>query len=45
MLVKADYEEGQALKIRGTPTYILNGKVVPGAQTYESLLEVLSAAL
>jgi|GEM_PF-1140999 len=39
--VLADTEEGRALGITGTPTYVLGDRIVPGARTYELLAEAL----
>jgi len=35
--IKADYQEGVRLGVRGTPTSFINGRIIPGALPYESL--------
>ena len=43
--VDADYNEGLALEIDGTPATFINGKLVPGAQPYEEFEKVINEAL
>lgn len=41
--VAADYQETQQLGFRGTPSFILNGRLIPGflpAETFDELIEV-----
>jgi protein-disulfide isomerase len=35
--VQADITEGQRIGVRGTPTLVINGRVLPGALPYEAL--------
>jgi protein-disulfide isomerase len=43
--VEADMIEGRALKLRGTPTFLVNGKPLVGAQPIEALREAIREAL
>jgi protein-disulfide isomerase len=40
-VVVADFQEGQRLQIRGTPTFFINDKVLEGAQPLESFKRVI----
>jgi len=43
--VQRDFAEGQAAGVRGTPTFIVNGKQVVGAQPFEAFQTAIDAAL
>lgn len=43
--VEADVSEGRALNLRGTPTFLVNGKPLVGAQPVEALREAIREAL
>ena len=43
--VEADMSEGRALKLRGTPTFLVNGRPLVGAQPVEALREAIRDAL
>ncbi len=43
--VEADYQEGIAAGVRGTPGGFINGRVIPGAVPYESLKAFVEQAL
>lgn len=43
--VAASFEQGRKLGVTGTPTYFVNGLVLPGAQTYEALKMVIEDEL
>ena len=43
--VKADTAEGQALGIRGTPTFYINGRILVGAQPLEAFAAVIDEEL
>jgi protein-disulfide isomerase len=44
-LVEADVAEGRALGVRGTPTFVINGTLVVGAQPIEAFREAVRDAL
>jgi protein-disulfide isomerase len=44
-LVRADQDEGEALGVRSTPTFFINGRRLQGAPPYEKFKAVLDAAL
>ena len=43
--VEADVAEGRALGVRGTPTFVINGTLVVGAQPIEAFREAVRDAL
>ena len=43
--VEADLAEGRAIGIRGTPTFVINGTLVVGAQPIEAFREAVRDAL
>lgn len=43
--VRRDFEEGQALRIFGTPAFFINGKLLSGGQPIEVLREILDEEL
>ena len=43
-LVQADFEEGRALGLQGTPAFVINGQIVVGAQPFDVFAEVIEAA-
>jgi protein-disulfide isomerase len=43
--VKADMEEGKALKVKSTPTFFVNGKMINGAQPIEVFSEIIDEEL
>lgn len=43
--VRRDFEEGQALRIFGTPAFFINGKLLSGGQPIEVLREILEDEL
>ncbi|MBI4133547.1 DsbA family protein [Candidatus Uhrbacteria bacterium] len=43
--VEADYQDGIAAGVQGTPTTFINGKRLPGAAPYESFRDAIEAAL
>lgn len=43
--VEADVREGRALNLRGTPTFLVNGKPLVGAQPIEAFREAIRDAL
>jgi len=44
-VVKKDVSDGTAAGVSGTPSFIINGKLVVGAQPYASFEQVIEAAL
>ena len=42
--VSADANEGQQLAVTGTPSFLINGKPLVGAQPYEAFVEAIEAA-
>jgi protein-disulfide isomerase len=44
-VVKADQAEGEALGVRSTPTFYINGRKLEGAQPYEKFKAVIDEAL
>lgn len=44
-LVQADAGEGQQMNVQGTPTFLINGKLLVGAQPYEAFKQAIDAAL
>ena len=43
--VEADFAEGRAIGIRGTPTFVINGTLFVGAQPIEAFREAVRDAL
>jgi protein-disulfide isomerase len=43
--VEADFQEGRELGVRGTPTFLINGKPLVGAHPIENFREAIDAAL
>jgi protein-disulfide isomerase len=43
--VQEDISEGNRIGVRGTPTFLLNGKLIVGAQPYEAFKTALDEAL
>ena len=43
--VEADLAEGRALGIRGTPTFLINGKLLVGAQPVEAFRAAIDEAM
>ncbi len=43
--VQADIDEGNRIGVRGTPSFLLNGKLIVGAQPYAAFKAALDAAL
>ncbi|RME55259.1 DsbA family protein [Candidatus Woesearchaeota archaeon] len=43
--VKAEMEQGKKLGVKGTPYFIINGKVIKGAQPFDVFEEVIEQAL
>lgn len=43
--VNADANEGQQLGVTGTPSFLINGKPLVGAQPYEAFVEAIEAAI
>ncbi len=43
--VEKDFKDGQALGITGTPTTIINGEMIVGAQSFESVKKIIDKAL
>ncbi|MDD0857039.1 thioredoxin domain-containing protein [Arthrobacter alpinus] len=44
-LVKADLDEGTALGLNSTPTFVINNQSIPGAQPLEIFSSVIDEAL
>ncbi len=44
-LVRADLAEANRIGIRGTPAFFVNGRYLPGAQSYESLARAIEREL
>lgn len=44
-LVEADMAEGQALGVKSTPTFFVNGQLIAGAQNIEVFSEIIDEAL
>ena len=44
-IVAADVSQGRALGVRGTPTFIVNGQMLVGAQSVEAFRRVIDEAL
>ena len=44
-LLAADYAHAKSLRITGTPTFVINGRVVRGYQRIETFREILNANL
>jgi protein-disulfide isomerase len=44
-LVRMDEWEGQQAGVQGTPSFVINGQLVAGAQPYEAFAEIIEAAL
>ena len=44
-LVQADASEGEKIGVRGTPSFVINGKLLVGAQPYEAFKSAIDAAL
>jgi protein-disulfide isomerase len=42
--LRANIELGQRINVRGTPAFVINGEIVPGAVSLEALRELVSAA-
>lgn len=43
--VQADYTEGQQLGVTGTPSFLINGKALVGAQPFEAFKQAIDEAL
>jgi len=43
--VKADQQEGQGVGVNGTPAFIINGRLVSGAQPFEQFKTVIDSEL
>jgi protein-disulfide isomerase len=43
--IKADVAEGEKIGVRGTPTMVVNGKLVRGARSKQDLQRIIDAAL
>ncbi len=43
--IRADVEEGSRVGVRGTPTFVVNGRLFSGAQPYESFKAQIEQAL
>lgn len=43
--VKADMEEGRKVKVKSTPTFFINGKLINGAQPFEVFSELIDEEL
>jgi protein-disulfide isomerase len=43
--VQADASEGEQMGVRGTPSFLINGKPLVGAQPYEAFKQAIDAAL
>jgi protein-disulfide isomerase len=43
--VNADASEGQRLGVTGTPSFLINGKPLVGAQPFEAFQQAIDAAL
>jgi protein-disulfide isomerase len=43
--VQADTNEGNKIGVRGTPSFLINGKLIVGAQPYEAFKTAIDAAL
>jgi protein-disulfide isomerase len=43
--VQADISEGNRIGVRGTPSFLLNGKLIVGAQPYETFKAAIDATL
>ena len=43
--VQTDTTEGNKLGVRGTPTFVIDGKLVVGAQPYEAFKAAIDEAL
>jgi protein-disulfide isomerase len=43
--VEADLSQGRALGVRGTPTFLINGQMLVGAQSVEAFRRVIDEAL
>lgn len=43
--VKADMEEGRKIKVKSTPTFFINGKLINGAQPLEVFSEIIDEEL
>jgi protein-disulfide isomerase len=44
-LVQGDAAEGQQMRVQGTPSFLINGKLLVGAQPYEAFKQAIDAAL
>jgi protein-disulfide isomerase len=44
-LVQSDAAEGQQMRVQGTPSFLINGKLLVGAQPYEAFKQAIDAAL
>jgi len=44
-IVQTDRSDGDTLKVNGTPTFFLNGKVIVGGPTFDNLKSQIDAAL
>ena len=42
--LRANIELGQRINVRGTPAFVINGEIVPGAVSLDALKEMVSAA-
>ncbi|MBT3406973.1 DsbA family protein [Candidatus Woesearchaeota archaeon] len=45
ILVQQDFKEGAAAGVRGTPSFIINGQLVPGAAPFEAFSQVIDQEL
>ena len=43
--VQADFAEGQAFGVTGTPSFVINGQLLVGAQPFEAFQQVIDAEL
>jgi protein-disulfide isomerase len=43
--ITADFTQGSAAGIRGTPGFIINGQIISGAQPFENFKQIIEAAL
>lgn len=43
--VTSDTQEGEQIGVRGTPSFVINGKLLVGAQPYEAFKQAIDAAL
>ncbi|MEC8220995.1 MAG: DsbA family protein, partial [Nanoarchaeota archaeon] len=43
--VQADFSEGQSFGVSGTPSFVINGQLLVGAQPFSAFEQVIEAEL